>query len=175
MLIVGAVALLALMGTLTWWFLRSPQAPAPSTGPVAANPPAAPAPPKTEQPPAPPPQEPATVAQVQPVPPTPATPPEAKPPPRTSTRTDKAEALPPEVRAALEEAERALAAGDMALAIRIAQRSQQVQNTEAARLLMGRAYCHQKDLSNARAQWRTLSSQGKNQLRKYCTKYDIPL
>jgi serine/threonine-protein kinase len=100
-------------------------------------------------------------------------PPTASTPP--ATRPEKAEALPLEVRTALEEAERALASGDKRGAIRTAQRSQQLQNTEAARLLLGRAYCQQRDLSNARAQWRTLSTRGKSQLSKYCTEYEIDL
>jgi serine/threonine-protein kinase len=57
----------------------------------------------------------------------------------------------------------------------MAQRSQQIQKSEAAHLLLGRAYCQQKDLSNARAQWRNLSAKGQSQLRKYCTQYDISL
>jgi serine/threonine protein kinase len=170
----AVVALLAVIGGLGWWFLRPAPVPVPSNPPVAANPPTEPTPPKVDPPPTAPPADPAPVAQAQPpTPPAPTT--EPKSTPRPTARPDKPEALPQEVRAALEEAERALASGDTRAAIRTAQRSQQVQNTEAARLLLGRAYCHQRDLSNARAQWRTLSTQGKSQLRKYCAQYNIEL
>jgi serine/threonine-protein kinase len=116
------------------------------------------------------------VAQAQPDPAVAPLPtPPAQPTPRPTTRPGKAEELPQEVRSLLAEAESALAGGDLPRAIRTAQRSQQIQKSEASHLLLGRAYCQQRDLSNAKAQWRNLSTQGKSQLRKYCTQYDIDL
>jgi serine/threonine protein kinase len=172
-LAVAVVVLLAVAGTLGWWFTRPPPAPVTGTEPVAANPPTAPVPPKPEQPvtpPVPPTLDPASVAQVQPPPDVTPT-----PTPRPTTRPGKPEELPQEVRTLLDEGESALAGGDIPTAIRKAQRSQQLQKSEAAYLLLGRAYCQQKDLGNAKAQWRNLSTQGKRQLSKYCTQYEIIL
>jgi serine/threonine protein kinase len=169
----AVVVLVAVAGALGWWFTRPPPAPVPGNEPVAANPPTAPVPPKQEQPatpPTPPPQDPAAVAPVQP--PAPVAP---MPTTRPTARPGKTPELPAEVRTLLEEAESALTGGDLPAAIRKAQRSQQIQKSEAAHLLLGRAYCQQKDLSNAKAQWRNLSTQGKRQLSKYCTQYDISL
>jgi serine/threonine-protein kinase len=178
-LAVAAAVVVAVVGTLGWLLTRPPPAPVAGNEPVAANPPTAPVPPKQEQPATPPtptPQDPAAAAQVQPTPPvTPPPTPTPQPPPRPSTRPSKPEELPQEVRTLLDEAESALAGGDVPRAIRMAQRSQQIQKSEAAHLLLGRAYCQQKDLSNARAQWRNLSAKGQSQLRKYCTQYDISL
>ncbi|HEX8704196.1 MAG TPA: protein kinase [Myxococcaceae bacterium] len=175
----GAVVLLALVGGLGWWLTRPPPTPVTSPEPVAATPPTDPVPPKETQPattPDPAPQPTPTVAQVEPTPPVtppPATP--TQPTPKPSTRPGKAETLPPEVRALLDEGEGALAAGDSGKAIRLAQRSQQLQKSEASYLLMGRAYCQQKDLGNANAQRRNLSSQGRSQLRKHCAKYGVDI
>lgn len=93
----------------------------------------------------------------------------------SSTRPSKPETIPEAVRQELEEAEHALDSGDYARAIRMAQRTLSTQRTEAATLLIGRAYCHLNDLSNARAQWRNLSKQGQSKLRAYCSKYDVSL
>ncbi|HLL06780.1 MAG TPA: serine/threonine-protein kinase [Myxococcaceae bacterium] len=175
---VAVVALLALAGGLGWWLLRPGPTPVATTEPVAATPPVAPAPPKQETPPTPTPQPPAAVAAVEPAQPAPTTPaqPTAQPTAQPSARPGKTETLLPEARTLLDEAERALEAGDLAKAIRTAQRSQQLQKSQAAYLLLGQAYCKQKSLGDARAQLRNLTTQqGKNQLRKYCTQYDINL
>jgi serine/threonine-protein kinase len=106
------------------------------------------------------------------------TPPATTPPATTtstSTRPSKPEAIPEAVRQDLEEAEQALNSGDVDKALRFARRTLSTQRTEAAILLMGRAYCHLHDLSNAKAQWRNLSKQGQGKLRTYCSKYDVEL
>ena len=167
----AVVALLALAGGLGWWLLRPAPTPVATPEPVAATPPVAPAPPKQETPPTPPP--PAAVAAVEPAQPAPTTP--AQPTAQPTARPGKAETLPAEARSRLDEAESALKAGDLDTAIRAAQRSLQVKKSDAAYLLMGQAYCQRKDLSNVRAQWRNLSTQGRGQLRKYCAQYDIEL
>lgn len=175
---VAVVALLAVAGGLGWWLLRPAPTPVPSTEPVAATPPAAPTSPKEAAPPTPTPtpQPPAAVAPVEPAQPTPQPPTTAQPTPRPSTRPDKPEALLPEVRTLLDEAERALEAGELPKAIRAIQRSQQLQKSQAAYLLLGQAYCKQKNLGDAQAQMRNLKSQqSKSQLRKYCTQHDIEL
>jgi serine/threonine-protein kinase len=83
--------------------------------------------------------------------------------------------IPEAVRQDLEEAEQALSSGDIDKALRVARRTLATQKTEAAIFLMGRAYCRQHDLSNAKAQWRNLSKQGQAKLRAYCSKYDVSL
>jgi serine/threonine-protein kinase len=93
----------------------------------------------------------------------------------TVSRPSKPETMPEAVRQELEEAESALGSGDYARAIRVAQRTLSTQRTEAATLLIGKAYCHLRDLSNARAQWRNLSKQGQGKLRTYCSKHDVSL
>jgi eukaryotic-like serine/threonine-protein kinase len=153
-----------------------------STGgePSAVAPPAPPATPQAgteppETPPTSPSPDPTAVAQQDP--PTPVTPPTPPPDKASSrpTRPTSTEVVPAAVRAELDEAERALSAGNHTLAIRTAQRTLATQKTEAAYLLIGRAYCQLKDLSNARAQWRNLSRQGKDRLGKYCKQYDVNL
>lgn len=109
---------------------------------------------------------------------TPTPPPSTTPPPVATTEPKssptspkgKAEVIPDSVRKELEDAEQALSSGDAAGAIRIAQRTLQVQKTEAARMLIGRAYCQRQDLGNANAQYRSLSARGQKQLFDYCSK-----
>jgi eukaryotic-like serine/threonine-protein kinase len=173
---VGWVAVLAIVGALAWWFLRPAPVPVAGTEPVAVSPPVDPVPPKVEPPVTPPVQDPAAVAAVQPPPPVVPTPnptPEPKPSTRPSEKPAKTEVLPEEVRTVLAEAEQALASKDALEAIRIAQRSQRIQLTEAASLLIGRAHCQRGAIGDARTQWRALSSQGKSQLVKYCKQYGI--
>ncbi|WP_224240691.1 serine/threonine-protein kinase [Hyalangium gracile] len=169
-LVAGGLVVMRGMGTPGPVPTPSPSPPVAVTEPTP-TPKTEPAPtPKTE------PTPPATPVAVEPPPPsTPvaSTTPEPKPPP--STPKGKPEVLPDAVRQELETAERALGSGDFEGAIRAAQRAQRVKKTEAATLMIGRAYCHQHDLSNARAQWRNLSAAGKSKLRAYCSKYDVSL
>jgi serine/threonine protein kinase len=132
--------------------------------------------------PTPPTPDPTAVAKSDPPTPPPPDPtavtPPTHPPDKTPSRpppTGKSEVVPEEVRQELADAERALAAGDLPTAIRTAQRTLATKKTEAAYQLIGRAHCQQKDLSNARAQWRNLSRQGKDRLSKYCKQYDVIL
>jgi serine/threonine protein kinase len=179
---IGAVVLLVI-GIFVGGRVLTPAAPTPPTGnpPVAVvEPPPSSAPEMGAQPPpAPPPVIPDTPA-VKPEAPPPSIPPsntaaENKSSPRPPPRQGKSEAIPEEVRKELEEAERALASGDLDRAIRIAQRTHSTRETEASFFLIGRAYCQRRDLSNARAQWRNLSSQGKTRLREYCKQYEVHL
>jgi serine/threonine-protein kinase len=127
---------------------------------------------------APPPAVTPPVAEDPPIPP--ATPPanptvDPKPVTVSSPRPGKPETMPEAVRQELEEAERALDESDYNRAIRLAQRTLATKRTEAAFFLIGRAYCHLHDLSNAKAQLRNLSSQGKSKLRTYCAKHEVSL
>ena len=94
---------------------------------------------------------------------------------RLSRRTRGAsEPVPEAVRKELEEAERALDAGKLEEAIRLARRSQQTQVTPASYSVLARAHCRQGDLSNARAQWRQLpAGEQRRQVRRYCRKYEL--
>jgi serine/threonine-protein kinase len=131
----------------------------PATPPVAANPATPPQP--TAQPETPPPSP---------------TPPANTTAAASTTRpTSKTETIPEAVRQELAEAESALGAGDYSKAIRVAQRTLSTQRTEAATYLIGRAYCHLRDLSNAKAQWRNLSKSGQSKLRTYCAKHEVDL
>ncbi|WP_224372521.1 serine/threonine-protein kinase [Hyalangium versicolor] len=166
--------------------ISSPPPPAPNnTPPVAVadpTPTPAPTPTQTTQAPTPTPTPPPTnTTPVEPTPtPTPTPPdstpvanatPENKPPPATSPK-NKPVAIPEAVRKDLQEAERALSSGDMDTAIRIALRTQRVQDTEEAKVLLGEAYCRRGDVSNANGAWRSLSSAGaKRKMRTYCAKY----
>ncbi len=71
----------------------------------------------------------------------------------------------------LDAAERALASGDFAEAIHLAQRSQKTQITQASFSLLARAYCRQGDLSNVRAQVRNLPPRETRKVRNYCSKH----
>jgi serine/threonine-protein kinase len=62
------------------------------------------------------------------------------------------EKIPPEVAAQLDEAERALASGDAAEAIRVARRTLQANRSSRAYGIVARAFCKQGDLGNAKAQ-----------------------
>ncbi|WP_225409147.1 serine/threonine-protein kinase [Stigmatella hybrida] len=95
------------------------------------------------------------------------------PPPRSPGRTGKAEVLPQAVKADLSAAEKALASGDTVEAIRLARKSLRTQPTGAAYALLTRAYCRQRDLSNAKAQWRNVPSAYQGKVRTYCKPYDI--
>jgi serine/threonine-protein kinase len=142
---------------------EAPQQPA--TPPVAANPATPPQP--AVQPETPPPS---------PTPPSNTTTAASTSTSNPSTRpAGKTETVPEAVRQELEEAESALGAGDYSKAIRVAQRTLLTQRTEAATYLIGRAYCHLRDLSNARAQWRNLSKSGQSKLRTYCAKHEVSL
>ncbi|MFL5346245.1 MAG: protein kinase domain-containing protein [Hyalangium sp.] len=139
----------------------SPNPPVAATQPVPVAPTVAPSTPTPPQPAVTPTTPPSTT------PPAIATA-ETKPPP--SSPRGKAEVIPDSVRKELDEAEQALNSGDFNGAIRIAQRTLQVQKTESARVLIGRAYCQRQDLGNANAQYRSLSARGQKQLFDYCAK-----
>ncbi len=143
---------------------------APKAPPTPEPPPEAKAPPT-------PPAAPETVPQV-PVA-TPATPVvpavvESKPTPKLASQ-GKREVIPEAVQAVLNEAERALDAGQFEDAIRLALRSQREQKTQAAVFLLARAYCRRLDLSNAKAQWRLLPSAERRRVSQYCKKYGMDL
>jgi type IV secretory pathway VirB10-like protein len=142
-----------------------PDAPPPAT--VTEAPPPAVAPPQPAAQPEPPPTS--------PVPPANTAAATSSTTTTSTSRPGKAETIPEAVRQELEEARRALDSGDYAKAIRVAQRTQSTQRTEAATLLIGKAHCHLRDLSNARAQWRNLSKRGQSELRTYCSKHDVSL
>jgi len=95
------------------------------------------------------------------------------PPPRSPGRTGKAEVLPQAVKADLSAAEKALTTGDTVEAIRLARKSLRTQPTGAAYALLTRAYCRQRDLSNAKAQWRNIPTAYQGKVRTYCKPYDI--
>jgi len=176
---VAAVVLLGIVLGVGGKFLKpsTPDTPPPTTAtetPSTGTPKAG-----TETPP--PAVTPPAVATT-PTPPPPTTPPETTPPanptPETGSSTarpGKTEAIPAALREELAEAEKALKAGELDQAMSIARRTQQTQQTEAATYLIGRIYCQRKDLGNARAQWRSLSTQGKTKLRAYCKQYEINL
>jgi serine/threonine-protein kinase len=174
---VGGVLLLVGGIAVGGKLLTPPNPSAPATPPPATTVTEAPSQPATP-----------TVAANPATPPQPAVQPETPPPSptppanttaaasTTSTRpTNKTETIPEAVRQELEEAERALGSGDYNKAIRVAQRTLSTQRTEAATYLIGRAYCHLRDLSNARAQWRNLSKSGQSKLSTYCSKHEVDL
>jgi serine/threonine-protein kinase len=177
---VAAVVLLGIVGVVGGKLFKSSTPDTPPSTPVAETP--ATGTPKTGTETPPPAVTPPAVATT-PTPPT--TPPTVTPPPTTppaateagtsTARPGKPETIPAELREELAEAEKALAAGELDRAMRIAQRTQQTQLTEAAFLVMGRVYCQRKDLGNAKAQWRNLSKQGKSKLAAYCKDYEINL
>ncbi|MCY1017050.1 serine/threonine-protein kinase [Pyxidicoccus sp. MSG2] len=72
-------------------------------------------------------------------------------------------------------AERALARGDADEALHLVRRSQRVQVTGTSHALLVRAYCLQKDLSNARTTWPRVPAWERTRVRQYCKQYDIAL
>jgi serine/threonine-protein kinase len=99
---------------------------------------------------------------------------ESKPTPKSASQ-GKREVIPEAVRADLDEAERALAAGDSHEAIRLALRSLRTQKTQEARAVLARAYCRLKDLGNIKPQLRNLPLEKRRQVIQYCKKYDVYL
>jgi hypothetical protein len=165
-----------------WWFgSRSTQAPvsaAPvpvaATAPVAqaAPPPEKPA--ETKTPPAPEPAAPAVAATAAPA----VT--ESKPASSKPTRPAIDEPLAPEVRDALQDAEKALRAGDLEEATRLGLFAQRKQPTAAAVYsVLVRAYCSQGDRGNANGKWREgykmLSSKDRGSLKTYCMQHEVEL
>ncbi|HYO59210.1 serine/threonine-protein kinase [Archangium sp.] len=182
-LLAGAGVLVLGLVAVGWWF-GSRSTPVPGSGapvPVAVTAPA----PKPSPAPEPPaemkaPSEPEPTAEPEPIaapePPAAATSAPVAPVATGSkppARQAGSEALPEEVRSALQDAERALIAGEAEDAIRLARGSQRTQVTSASFSVLARAYCRQKDLSNARAQWRRLSTADRGAVRRYCKQYDI--
>ncbi|HEX8820712.1 MAG TPA: serine/threonine-protein kinase [Archangium sp.] len=158
-LALATVAVVLGVAVSNGWFKARP---APESGvPVVVTAP----PPVVEpvpMPPGPPEAVPPTAVSA----PTPAAPPERKP-----ARQAASEVIPEAVRGDLEEAARALAAGDIEEALRFASRSQRTQKTDEAVSLLARAYCRKGDLSNARAQWRLLARPERIRVRLYCKQY----
>jgi eukaryotic-like serine/threonine-protein kinase len=95
------------------------------------------------------------------------------PPPRSPSRPGKTEPLPEAVKVDLAAAEKALAAGNAPDAILLARKTLRTQSTGAAYALLTRAYCRQRDLSNAKAQWRNVPAALQGKVRTYCKPYDI--
>jgi serine/threonine-protein kinase len=100
-------------------------------------------------------------------------------PERKPVREATSEALPEAVRANLEAAELALAAGNVEEALRLSQSSQRTQVTSLSYSVMIRAFCRQGTLSLAKAKWREgrarLSSKERAEVRRFCKQYDIEL
>lgn len=192
-----SLALVPVIGlvALGWWFgSRSSQTPAAvpvSAAPVPVTAPApvaqaAPAPEKpaeTKTPPAPAAPVPTPAAPVVAATPAPTAPAvtENKPAPSKPSRPAADEPMDPEVRDVLQEAEKALVAGDAEKAFDQARHSQNIQLTSASYSVMIRAYCRKGDISGANAKWREaqdkkpLSSTESKQVKQYCKKHEIPL
>jgi serine/threonine-protein kinase len=83
--------------------------------------------------------------------------------------------LPEHVREKLEEAERALKAGDPEKAIHVARSIYREPHAGAACSLLVRAYCHQRDLSNVRAHWSHVPKSDRTRVRQYCLQYEMEL
>ncbi len=91
-----------------------------------------------------------------------APPPEVKPevkPEHHAHAPAKAEALPPEVAADLDAAERALAGGNVAESLHLARRTLNVQKSARAFSIITRAYCKQGDLGNAKAAFHSVGGE----------------
>ncbi|MFE8605695.1 serine/threonine protein kinase [Archangium violaceum] len=181
---VGAVVLLLGAAAAGWWW-RSQPAPAASGGELARvakeTPP--PAPPVSETPSDIPPETPPETRQEEPARAVQArasatvdtSPVESRTTANVRSRQGLSEAVPEVVRKDLEEAERALAAGDTMEALRLARRSQRTKITGVSFSLLTRAYCRQGDLANSRAHWGRVPSVERNRVRQYCNPYDINL
>jgi serine/threonine-protein kinase len=180
-LLAGAgVLVLGLVAAGGWFGSHSAPVPgsdAPVPGAVPA--PAAKIPPPPEPPvgqkapPAPEPIAPVPAVAATPAPAAPAVG-EHKPAPSQPARQAAREAIPEDVRSALRDAERALEAGEVEEAIRLARSSQRTQITSASFSVLARAYCRQRDRSNANAQWRQqLSTADRGEVRRYCKQFDI--
>jgi serine/threonine-protein kinase len=167
----AAVVLFAAGGGVVWWVSRPEVPPAQPAQTVQTTNVAQPQP---AQPPAqptvtPPVENTATATPTQPVA-------NATPDNKgtgTTARPEIQEEIPEEVRKLLEEGEQALAAGDPRAALRLASRSLAVKRTGAAYSLKARAYCQNKDLGGARAEWGKVSSAEKSKVRKFCQQHDI--
>jgi serine/threonine-protein kinase len=87
--------------------------------------------------------------------------------------------LPEELRKQLEDAERALAAGDNDNAIRIARLSQRTRITPESYVVLIRAFCLQRDLDSVNAKWREgrrmLSAQQQSRVKQDCMNQGIEL
>ncbi|WP_043413873.1 serine/threonine-protein kinase [Archangium violaceum] len=181
---VGAVVLLSSAAAAGWWW-RSPPAPAASAAPAGElarmakeTPP--PAPPVSETPSVETPlevkpEEPARAVQARTAATVDTSPVESRTTANVRSRQGSSEDVPEVVRKDLEEAERALAAGDTREALRLARRSQRTKITGGSFSLLTRAYCREGDLANARAQWGRVPSAERNRVRQYCNPYDINL
>ncbi|REG35836.1 serine/threonine-protein kinase [Archangium gephyra] len=176
----AAVLLLAIVALVGWFATRSTGVPASGAPvPVAAKAPTAT--PASEIP-----AEPEVPAVPEPIAaPEPVAPVELQPPVATankpSVRPSTSEAVPEEVREVLQQAERALAAGDTREAIRLAQSSQRKTLTPASFSVLTRAYCRQGDLGGAKRalregiQRKMLSVKERRQLIRFCADSDIEL
>ena len=174
-LALAAVAVAFGVALSNGWFNAPPTPQSGASVPVTAPPPVAAVSPSSEPtaPPAPP--APSEAMPSGPVAaPAPSVAPERKP-----VREATSEALPEAVRANLEAAELALAAGNVEEALRLSRSSQRTQVTSLSYSVMIRAFCRQGTLSLAKAKWREgrarLSSKERAEVRRFCNQYDIEL
>jgi serine/threonine-protein kinase len=135
--------------------------------PVVAKPaPAAPPPPSVAAPPAAEPQPQPEPAREQPA---------SKVEKKAPARAHAEGPLPDDVRADLEGAEKALAAGDTREAKRLAQHSLQGQRTSRAFVILTRAACAEHDLTNARASLRNVAGAGRAAVIQACASAGLDL
>ena len=80
----------------------------------------------------------------------------------------KAEVLSPTLLADLEGADRALAAKDAAEAIRLARHSLYEKKTARAAAILTRAFCLQKDLGAAKAEWSHVAASDRAKVLRAC-------
>ncbi|MCP3135900.1 serine/threonine-protein kinase [Pyxidicoccus xibeiensis] len=83
--------------------------------------------------------------------------------------------IPEAALADLSAAEKALERGDLDEALHLVRRSQRVQVTGTSFSILTRAYCRQRDLSNARTSWERVPAWERVRVRGYCKQYDIAL
>jgi len=80
-----------------------------------------------------------------------------------------------EAKRLLTEAERALDAGQSGQAIVLARRSLRAERSAGARAVLAKAYCQQRNLSQANVMNRGLPSRMRREVRRYCAGYDLTL
>jgi eukaryotic-like serine/threonine-protein kinase len=172
--VMGAAMVLLLGAVATGWWLR----PQPVAAPIVREPertakaeplPEPSIPPEVRR------EEPARAAQGQDAVSVDASPVESRTTASPRARQGSSEAVPEAVREDLEEAERALAAGDATEALRLARRSQRTKITGSSFSLLTRAHCRQGDLANTRAQWMKVPAAERGRVRQYCKSYAINL
>jgi serine/threonine-protein kinase len=95
--------------------------------------------------------------------------------PAPRVRTDRHEALPPEVLADLDEAERALAGGRTSDALHLARRTLNMQKSSRAFSIITRTYCKSGDLGNAKASFLSVGGSDRSSVSKACKAAGIDL